>query len=154
MNNGFQKQVLIADWFGKEFDLEEKALGKEGFGYRFSGIDNDASNQEKKRSLIEAIQKSSRVDALLFSIAPIDAQVIDLLGNECKLLQRLGTGLDNVDLDHARQKGMDVRNTPQYCVEEVCRSHHVSFAGAASSVIRHTVRLAESCLVGQTTSGH
>ena len=85
----------------------------------FSGIDNTRTIDEKRETLIDAIRVQERIDALLFSIAPIDAAVIDQLPESCKLLQRLGTGLDNVDIPYAESKGLIVRNTPTYCVEEV-----------------------------------
>ena len=59
------------------------------------------------------------MNAVLFGPAPMDAEVINALPPECKLLMRMGVGLDHVDLERARQRGIVVRNTPEYCVEEV-----------------------------------
>lgn len=118
MADGETKHVLIADWFADDFHIEEKALDEHGYTHSVSGIDNLASNDEKRDTLVQAIRATARVDALVFSIAPIDRKVIGLLPENC-LLQRLGTGLDNVDLEFAASRGNSVRNTPEYCRQEV-----------------------------------
>jgi D-3-phosphoglycerate dehydrogenase / 2-oxoglutarate reductase len=114
-----QPHVLVADW------IDESALDRESFDR--AGITLSApalglpepSCDEQHRQLLAWIAAAPRIDALLFGAAPVDAQVIDALPTTCKLLQRMGIGLDNVDLDRARQRGFVVRNTPNYCVEEV-----------------------------------
>ena len=118
-NNPNEKHVLIADWFAKDIAIEEERLKAEGYTISLSGIDNSSSNEQKLETLKRAIQALPRIDALLFSIAPINADVIDLLPEECVILQRLGIGLDNVDLAHAGKRGITVCNTPNYCLEEV-----------------------------------
>lgn len=114
-----KKHVLIADWFANDIAIEEQLLKTENCTVSLSGIDNGASNAQKLETLKQAIKTAPRIDALLFSIAPVNAEVIDLLPDECVILQRLGIGLDNVDLVHAKEKGLVVRNTPNYCLEEV-----------------------------------
>ena len=111
--------VLVADWASGDLDVEHERLGQEGITLSFSGIAGTDSLAEKKAKLMAAIRSTPRIDVLMFCIAPIDAEVIDALPDSCTLLQRMGTGLDNVDLNHAATRGKIVRNTPQYCVEEV-----------------------------------
>ena len=111
--------VLVADWAAGNVDAERERLGQEGITISFSGIEATHSIDEKRQVLKQAIQSTSRIDVLMFCIAPIDAEIINLLPQHCTLLQRNGTGLDNVDLELAAQYGKTVRNTPQYCVEEV-----------------------------------
>ena len=114
-----KRHVVIADFFGDDFHIEEEALHGHGYSFSFSGIDNTASIDEKRETLKRAIRSAPRVDALMFAIAPIDADVIGTLPDTCTLLQRLGTGLDNVDMGCAASRGMAVRNTPEYCRREV-----------------------------------
>jgi D-3-phosphoglycerate dehydrogenase len=52
----------------------------------------------------------------------VDRQVIDK-GARLKLIARPGTGLDNIDVDYARSKGVTVMNSPESLVEAV--SEHV-----------------------------
>ena len=114
-----EKQVLVGDWNSENLDPERERLGREGIALALSGIATTDSVDERRAKLRRAIESLSRIDAMMFCIAPIDAEIINLLPERCRLLQRNGTGLDNVDLEAAARRGMEVRNTPGYCVEEV-----------------------------------
>jgi len=45
-------------------------------------------------------------------------KVIENLKN-CKIISRYAIGVDNIDLEAARDKGIIVANVPDYCIEEV-----------------------------------
>jgi D-3-phosphoglycerate dehydrogenase len=113
------KHVLVGDWASADLTPEVERLGEVGISITPSGIVNTDSIDERREKLRQAIALMPRIDAMMFCIAPIDAEIIGLLPDSCRLLQRNGTGLDNVDLEAATERGMVVRNTPQYCVEEV-----------------------------------
>ena len=51
------------------------------------------------------------VDALVVRSDKVDQQLLDR-GNSLKIIVRAGTGVDNIDLDAARRKGIVVMNTP------------------------------------------
>jgi D-3-phosphoglycerate dehydrogenase / 2-oxoglutarate reductase len=74
----------------------------------------------------DVIEVAGDADALLVQWAPITRTVIDHLPN-CKVIVRYGIGLDNIDLDAARDRGIAVRNIPDYCIEEVA-DHTFSLA--------------------------
>lgn len=76
--------------------------------------------------------------ALLNTYAPIDKETLQHL-ERCKIVARYGIGVDNVDLDAARERGVVVTNVPDYCVEEVA-DHSVALllAVARKVVIGHT----------------
>ena len=74
----------------------------------------------------DVIAASSKADALIVQWAPITAEVIASLDG-CKGIVRLGIGVDNVDLDAARQRGIPVCNVPDYCIDEVA-DHSVALA--------------------------
>jgi len=57
-------------------------------------------------------------DAVMCMHAPIDAEVIGSL-EHCRIITRFGTGLDNIDLEAARQAGIAVMGVHNYCTEEV-----------------------------------
>ncbi|MHC5540440.1 Rossmann-fold NAD(P)-binding domain-containing protein, partial [Singulisphaera rosea] len=57
-------------------------------------------------------------DYVLTQFAPINAQVIGAMG-KAKLVVRYGIGVDNVDLEAARGRGIPVCNVPDYCIDEV-----------------------------------
>jgi len=56
--------------------------------------------------------------ALLCSRATVDKSVIDGL-SRCRVIVRLGAGLDNIDVDAARGAGIQVTHVPHYCADEV-----------------------------------
>ena len=66
----------------------------------------------------EVIRLSGNAYALLVQWAPINAEVLSGL-NKCKLVVRYGIGVDNVDLNVARECGIAVCNVPDYCIDEV-----------------------------------
>ena len=113
------KQILIGDWNSEDLDPERTRLGAAGITLTPSGIVATDPIESRRDKLRQAIAAMPRIDALTFCIAPVDAEIIGLLPDSCRLLQRNGTGLDNIDLEAAEARGMVVRNTPQYCVEEV-----------------------------------
>jgi D-3-phosphoglycerate dehydrogenase / 2-oxoglutarate reductase len=60
----------------------------------------------------------ARADAVLVREAKIDRAVIERL-TRCKVIARYGIGVDNVDLEAARERRIYVANTPGYGVDEV-----------------------------------
>ncbi|MBI5577714.1 MAG: C-terminal binding protein [Deltaproteobacteria bacterium] len=66
----------------------------------------------------EVVAAASDADAILVREAPVSARVIDAL-TRCKAIVRYGVGVDNIDLEHARRRGIYVANLPGYGTEEV-----------------------------------
>jgi D-3-phosphoglycerate dehydrogenase / 2-oxoglutarate reductase len=64
-------------------------------------------------------------DALMVQWAPITRRVIEQL-TRCRIISRYGVGVDMIDLEAARERGIPVANVPDYCVEEVA-SHTLCF---------------------------
>jgi D-3-phosphoglycerate dehydrogenase / 2-oxoglutarate reductase len=68
----------------------------------------------------------TRADALIVQWAPVSAAVLDA-APACRLISRLGIGIDMVDVGAATERGVAVANTPDYCVEEVA-AHTLAMA--------------------------
>jgi D-3-phosphoglycerate dehydrogenase len=66
----------------------------------------------------EVIAAAKDADAILVQFAPITEAVIGRL-SACKVIVRYGIGIDNIDADAARRRGIEVCNVPDYCVDEV-----------------------------------
>jgi D-3-phosphoglycerate dehydrogenase len=66
----------------------------------------------------EVARAAADADALLVQWAPVNAAVIAKL-NRCKIIVRYGIGVDNVDLQAAKTRGIPVCNVPDYCIAEV-----------------------------------
>ncbi|CAN5346367.1 C-terminal binding protein [soil metagenome] len=62
--------------------------------------------------------------------ARIDATILDALP-DLRAIVRYGIGLDNIDLDAARERGIAVSNVDDYCIDEVA-THAASAIVAAS----------------------
>ena len=68
---------------------------------------------------VEAILKvAAQADGLMVTYGQITAEVIAGLEN-CKVIGRMGLGVDNIDIDAATKAGIAVVYVPDYCVDEV-----------------------------------
>lgn len=84
----------------------------------------------------------AEVDAVITQFAPITAEVIGAM-NRAKVIVRYGIGVDNVDLEAARKKGIPVCNVPDYCIDEVA-DHTLAFIlGTTRQVVPNTLYLRE-----------
>jgi D-3-phosphoglycerate dehydrogenase / 2-oxoglutarate reductase len=63
----------------------------------------------------EAVQDA---DAVMVRETPLNSKVIEAM-KHCKVIVRYGVGVDNIDLDAAKMKGIYVANVPDYGSEEV-----------------------------------
>ncbi len=70
------------------------------------------------RSSAEVAAAGREADALLVNMAKVDASAIDALAR-CRVISRYGVGLDNIDLEAAARRGIEVANVPGYCDREV-----------------------------------
>jgi D-3-phosphoglycerate dehydrogenase len=78
----------------------------------------------------ELVEAASDADALVAGAhTPVTQSVLEAVGLD--LVARAGVGVDNVDLDAARETGTTVTNTPDYCTEEVA-THALSLLLACS----------------------
>ncbi len=57
-------------------------------------------------------------DAVIIQFGKITSEVIAAM-EKCRIIARYAIGVDVVDLDAARAKGIVVANVPDYCIEEV-----------------------------------
>jgi D-3-phosphoglycerate dehydrogenase len=64
-------------------------------------------------------------DAVLTQFSPVNAQVISAM-TKARVIVRYGVGVDNVDLQAARERGIPVCNIPDYCIDEVA-DHTLAF---------------------------
>jgi len=112
--------VLVADWLMPDFDYEREAFQRAGVTWSLPEAGHPPPPRDRQHArLLERIAQAPRIDAVLFQLAPLDAEAIQALPESCRLLQRMGIGLDTVDLQEAARRGIAVRNTPDYCLEEV-----------------------------------
>ena len=109
-------KILITDYGFKNIDQESSLLQSNGY----------LIETAQCKTPEEIIEKGADSIGLLVQWAPVNKQVIEQLKN-CRIIVRYGIGVDNVDLNAAREKGIVVCNVPDYCIAEVA-DHTISLA--------------------------
>lgn len=120
------EKVLITDYGFKNVDQEERLVTEAGFVLQTAQCKTEE----------EVLQHGADAAALLVQWAPVTAAVIEGLKN-CRIIVRYGIGVDNVDLEAARRKGIPVCNVPDYCIAEVA-DHTVALALASARQLTTT----------------
>jgi D-3-phosphoglycerate dehydrogenase len=123
-----QATVLITDHGFADVE-RERAI------FAAAGIELAVASCKSEADVIEA---ASGADALLVQWAPVRARAMESL-RQCKVIVRLGIGVDNIDLEAAKARGIPVCNVPDYCVDEVA-DHAVSLALAMARQLRQIDR--------------
>jgi D-3-phosphoglycerate dehydrogenase len=101
-------KVVITDHPFPSADIEREALAAIGAQLVVG----------RCREAAEVIDLARDADGVLVTYAPITRAVIEAL-TRCKIIARMGIGLDNVDIPAASGRGIVVTNVPDYCVDEV-----------------------------------
>lgn len=120
MKTGTMKKYLITDHKFASIDMEREIIQAAGGEL--------AVFQCKTED--DVIQAAQNAEALLVQWAPITRAVIEKLPR-CRVIVRYGIGIDNIDLDAARSRGIVVCNVPSYCIDEV--ADHTFSLGLALS---------------------
>lgn len=119
-------KVLIVYAGHKEVNVEREILGAAGV------------------EVIAAVHPGSDValahygdcDALMVTIHPVTADWMDRM-HRCRIICRIGTGLDAIDIPAATARGIWVTNVPDYSIDEVS-THAMAFVLAlARNLFRH-----------------
>jgi len=100
--------VLITDSNFDDANVEREILSQAGF-------DLHVASCETGDDTLAAVDNA---EGLLVQFAPVTAAVLDGFPR-VRAIVRYGTGLDNVDLAAARERGVAVRGVDGYCVAEV-----------------------------------
>ena len=104
-------RVVITDFINDELEPERRVLG--------DVATVAALNALKEQDLIGRIEDADAI--MIYHNLGLSALSINQLGR-CKVIVRCGVGIDNVDRQLARQRGIDVCNVPDYGTEEVADS--------------------------------
>ena len=93
--------------------------------YVISELERDAFNaidasvaQTGNLETPEALEEARKAAALMVTIQKVDAELIRSLEN-CKIIARVGTGLDAIDIPAATERGIWVTSVPDYSIDEV-----------------------------------
>lgn len=74
------------------------------------------------------------IDAIATVWAQVTPAVIDSARSTCRVISRLGIGLDNIAVEHATAVGIPVTNVPDYCVGETADHAMALLLAAARNI--------------------
>ena len=92
----------------------------------------------------DALGAVKQADALMVTLQRVPAELIATM-ERCRIISRVGTGLDTIDVDAATQRGIWVTNVPDYAIDEVS-THAIALLLAHA---RGLPRLLESTRKGE-----
>ena len=116
-------RVLLTDRAWPDADIERGILAEAGAQL----VEAPAADEET------LFQLATDVDAIATTWARVTPRVI-AAATRCRVISRLGIGLDNIAVDFATSRGIPVTNVPDYCVEEVA-DHTLALLLAAARKI-------------------
>lgn len=110
-------RLTITDLDHESYDIEKEVCAAEGVELTFLDGDRGAGLDPRAKG----------TDAIVAQYATIDAEVMDYLLPELKVIGRYGVGLDTVDLDAAEARGITVVNVPDFGTHSVS-DHAIALA--------------------------
>jgi D-3-phosphoglycerate dehydrogenase len=123
-------RVVVTDYAFPDLDTEQQILVP-------AGCELTGRQGKTEAELIELCREA---DAVITQFARVNANVINAM-TRARVIVRYGIGVDNVDLEAARARGIPVCNIPDYCIDEVA-DHTLAFIlGSTRQVVAHTVHL-------------
>lgn len=104
------KTVIITDHSFPHIDLEREVI--ESAGFKLESVSPICKTED------DIIRTCGEADALLVQWAPVNRRVLEALPR-VRCIVRYGVGVNNFNLDDARDLGVVAANVPDFCVEEV-----------------------------------
>src|SRR5580765_8259825 len=107
-SDGHRRFVVAAGVFDN-VDVERRHLEGRGVEVTLARLDGAAA----------IATATAEADGVIVATNPLDRDAVAGLGPRVGVIGRAGIGLDTIDLDAARERGIGVVYTPDYCTEEV-----------------------------------
>ena len=123
-------RAVVTDFTFPDLQLEKEILSAAGV----------LLHSGQARTPSDLVSLVADADAVITQFAPVNAEVIGAM-KKAKVIVRYGIGVDNVDLEAARARGIPVCNVPDYCIAEVA-DHTLAFILALTrQVLVHSNRV-------------
>ena len=113
-----QYKVVFTDYYYPNNNKELKILRQLG---DVEIVDCTKIQDGGIKTAEQVIEYARDADAIICQFADISRTVIESL-EKCQVIARYAIGLDIIDLDAAKERGIVVANVPDYCIEEVSDS--------------------------------
>ncbi len=117
--------VLLTDYAWPDTEIERRIL---------TASDAELIVAEKSDAAsLAALAGERAVDAIMTNWADVPQEVIAASGR-CRIVSRLGIGLDNIDVPYCTARKIPVTNAPDYCVIEVAAHALASLLALARKI--------------------
>ena len=122
--------AVITDWTFPDLGVEEGILKAHGIGL--------LARQCKTEP--DLLDLCAEADVVITQFARVNANVVSAM-RKARAIVRYGIGVDNIDLDAARERGIPVCNIPDYCIDEVADQTLAFILATTRQVVTHTNHL-------------
>ncbi len=136
-------KVVVTDYAFPDLSIEQAVLAE-------TGCELTGRQCKTESDLLDLCKDA---DAVITQFARVNANVIAGMAR-AKVIVRYGIGVDNVDLEAARARGIPVCNVPDYCIDEVADHTLALILASTRQVVPHTnhLRSGKWGLVGSLAS--
>jgi D-3-phosphoglycerate dehydrogenase len=117
-------KVLVTDHVFRDLEAEREALAA-------IGCELEQAPDTDPETLAAAAAGAA---GIMVCFAQVDERVIEAT-KDCKIVARYGIGVDNVDVEAATRRGIQVTNVPDYCLDEVADHAMALLLAAARGVV-------------------
>lgn len=124
-----QALSTFAEYGNEPLDL----IGKSGIECQFNRTGRRATREE-------LMEWGADCTGVIAGVEPYDAAVMDAMPN-LRCISRAGVGVDSIDLDEAKKRGIVVRNTPEVVVRPVVELTVAMIFDLMRKLSLHTMRL-------------
>jgi D-3-phosphoglycerate dehydrogenase len=128
--NPTRPKIVITDWTFPDLSVEETIL---------KANDIEVSARQCKTES-ELISLCADADAVITQFARVNGNVVSAMA-KARAIVRYGIGVDNVDLEAARARGIPVCNIPDYCIDEVADQTLAFILASTRQVVAHANHL-------------
>ncbi len=108
-------KIVFTDYYYPDIDQEKEILGRLP-GAELVDCTREVPGGAKDEDSI--LEHAIDADALIVQFARITRRVIMGM-KKCRIISRYAIGVDTIDIEAAREKGIVIANVPDYCIEEV-----------------------------------
>jgi D-3-phosphoglycerate dehydrogenase len=105
------KIFIAASTFGEYCDEPLRLLKANGFPFFVNPLG-------KRLNREEIIEMGKDCEGVIAGVEPYDEHVLDNMPN-LRCISRVGVGIDNISVDKAKERGIEIRNTPDVVIRPV-----------------------------------
>jgi D-3-phosphoglycerate dehydrogenase len=122
--------VVVTDWTFPDLGIEEGILASQGVKLV----------ERQCKTEADLIDLCADADVVITQFAKINANVVSAM-RKARAIVRYGIGVDNVDIDKARERNIPVCNVPDYCIDEVADQTLAFILATTRHVVTHATHL-------------